>query len=232
MTRHWKSVLLGAALVAGVVTAAALLPLAEWTIALATKARETGAAGIAIFICAYIVSTVALLPGSLLTLAAGFAYGPVQGLLIASPASVAAATVAFLLGRTSLREWARRKIQSFPKARALDQAVGTEGFKLVLLLRLSPVFPFTFLNYALSLTQVPLRTYVVASFIGMLPGTALYVYLGSLATVAAEISSAGSGSAGGVRIGFYVVGLLATILVVVLATRAANRAIASQPSTG
>jgi len=230
MMRHWKPILIGAAIVAALVTAAVLLPLAEWTIALATKARNTGAAGIAIFILAYIVSTVALLPASLLTLAAGFAYGPVQGLLIASPASVASATVAFLLGRTSLREWARRRIQKFPKARALDSAVGTEGFKLVLLLRLSPVFPFALLNYALSLTQVPLRTYVLASFIGMLPGTALYVYLGSLATVAAEISSAGKGSAGGVRIGFYVVGLLATILVVVLATRAANRAIAAPSS--
>ena len=230
MTRHWKLVIIGAAVVAGVVTAALLLPLAEWTIALATRARNTGAAGIAVFTLAYIVSTVALLPASLLTLAAGFAYGPVQGLLIVSPASVAAATVAFLLGRTSLRGWARRAIEKSPKARALDREVGAEGFKLVLLLRLSPVFPFALLNYALSLTQVPLRTYVVASFIGMLPGTALYVYLGSLATVAAEISSAGKGSAGGVRIGFYAVGLLATILVVVLATRAANRAIASPSS--
>ena len=108
MTRHWKLVIIGAAVVAGVVTAALLLPLAEWTIALATRARNTGAAGIAVFTLAYIVSTVALLPASLLTLAAGFAYGPVQGLLIVSPASVAAATVAFLLGRTSLRGWARR----------------------------------------------------------------------------------------------------------------------------
>lgn len=92
-------------------------------------------------------------------------------------------------------------------------AVEREGFKLVLLLRLSPLFPFNVLNYVLSLTRVRLGTYVAASLIGMLPGTALDVYLGSLAPAAAELSSAAQGG-GATRTMLYVVGLLATVAVV------------------
>ena len=99
-----------------------------------------------------------------------------------------------------------------------------EGFKLVFLLRLSPLIPFDVLNYALSLTRVSLGRYVLASAIGMLPGTALYVYLGSLAPAAADLSAAASGG-GTTRTVFYVVGLIATVAVVVIGTRAARRAI-------
>jgi uncharacterized membrane protein YdjX (TVP38/TMEM64 family) len=214
-------VLMGAAVV-GVV--GSFLPVADWIIHLAELARQTGAAGVARFIAVYIVSTVALLPGSLLTLAAGFAYGPLWGLAVASPASVAGATAAFLLGRTLLRERAERVAGRSPRLRAIDAAVAREGFKLVVLLRLSPLFPFNALNYALSLTPVSLGTYVLASFIGMLPATALYVYLGSLAPAAAELSSAAEGG-GGSRTTLYVAGLLATIAVVVIGARAARRAL-------
>jgi uncharacterized membrane protein YdjX (TVP38/TMEM64 family) len=152
--------------------------------------------------------------------------------MLASPASVAGATAAFLLGRTLLRDWASRKVAKSPKARAIDSAVEREGFKLVLLLRLSPVFPFNVLNYALSLSKVRLGTYVVASFLGMLPGTALYVYLGALAPAAAELTSSASGAGTAQRV-LYVGGLGATVAVAVIATRAARRALASElPDTG
>lgn len=210
--------------IAAVVAAGWLLPVAEWTTRLAQQARQTGGTGVAVFVVVYIVSTVALLPGAILTLAAGFAYGPVWGLAVASPASVAGATSSFLLGRTLLRGWAERAAARSPRLRAIDAAVEREGFKLVVLLRLSPLFPFNVLNYALSLTRVSLGTYVLASFIGMLPGTALYVYLGSLAPAAAELSSAARGG-GATRVGLYVAGLVATIAVVVIGTRAARRAL-------
>jgi uncharacterized membrane protein YdjX (TVP38/TMEM64 family) len=191
---------------------------------LAQGARETGALGVAIFFAAYVVSTVAVLPGSILTLALGFAYGPVWGLAIASPASVTGATCAFLLGRTLLRDWAAHKVGGSARARAIEAAVDREGFKLVLLLRLSPLVPFNLLNYVLSLTSVRPGTYVLASFVGMLPGTLLYVYLGSLAPAAAELSSAAQGD-GAARTTLYVIGLLATVAVVVIGTRAARRAL-------
>ncbi len=210
--------------VAGLLAAAWWLPVAAWTTRLAEQARGTGATGVGVFILAYVVSTVALLPGSILTLAAGFVYGPVWGLAIASPASVAGATCAFLLGRTLLRNWAEEKVGGSARAQAIDAAIEREGFKLVLLLRLSPLFPFNLLNYALSLTRVRTGTYVLASFLGMLPGTAMYVYLGSLAPAAAELSSASRGG-GATRTTLYVVGLLATVAVVVIGTRAARRAL-------
>ncbi|MCA1583477.1 MAG: TVP38/TMEM64 family protein [Acidobacteria bacterium] len=220
-----KTRMLVLALVVAVLVATAfLLPIKEWTIELAGWARGTGALGAAVFLLAYIVSTVLGLPGSILTLAAGFAYGPVWGLAIASPASVAGATCAFLLGRTLLHDWAVRRVGESARIRTIDAAVAREGFKLVLLLRLSPLFPFNVLNYALSLSRVRLSTYVVASFLGMLPGTAMYVYLGSLAPAAAELSSASEGG-GPARTALYAAGLVATIAVVIVGTRAAKRAL-------
>lgn len=212
------------AVVAAAVVAAFTLPVASWTIALAERVRGAGALGVVAYFAAYVGATVAGIPGSLLTLAAGFAYGPVWGLAVASPASVAGATAAFLLGRTVLRDWAIRKTGASIRARAIATAVEREGFKIVLLLRLSPLVPFNALNYVLSLSNVRLRTYVIASALGMLPATALFVYLGSLAPTAAQIST--SGDAGGTgRTVLYVAGLLATIAVVVVSTRAARRAL-------
>jgi uncharacterized membrane protein YdjX (TVP38/TMEM64 family) len=214
-------------LVAAVAAAAWLLPLADWVTELARRARDTGALGVGVFVAAYVVSTVAFLPGSILTLAAGFAYGPVWGLLIVSPASVLGATCAFLLGRTLLRGWAEERVARSARARAIDAAVEREGFKIVLLLRLSPLVPFNLLNYALSLTRVSVRTFVVASFVGMLPATALYVYLGSLAPAAAELTS-GTRGGSATQTALYVAGLAATVAVVVIATRAARRALDAQ----
>lgn len=228
----WTRALLAAAVIAALAVAIWILPVAEWTTGLAERARGTGAVGVVVFFAAYVICTVALLPGSILTLAAGFAYGPVWGLAIASPASVAGATCAFLLGRTFLRGWAERAVGRSPRMRAIDTAVGREGFKLVLLLRLSPLFPFNVLNYALSLTRVSLGRYVLASFLGMLPVTALYVYLGSLAPAAAGLSSAAQGG-GTTRTALFVAGLLATVAVVVVGTRAARRALNTElPGAG
>jgi len=200
------------------------LPVRDWTTALAERIRGAGLQGVLIFVAVYVAAAVALVPGSLLTMAAGFAYGPIGGLLVASPASVLAATTAFLLGRTILRSWIRRKIARSPKARAIDRAVARNSFKLILLLRLSPVIPFNVLNYALGLSDVSLGRYIVASFVGMLPATWLYVYLGSLATTAAGLSDATRGG-GRQRLVLSTVGLVATVVAVVLATRAARRAL-------
>lgn len=220
-------VLLGILVVGIAVAGLALLPVSETAMRLAEMARGAGLAGAALFIAAYIVSTVGLLPGSILTLGAGFAYGPVWGLLLASPASVAGATCAFVLGRTLLRDWAARKVGESPRARAIDAAVARDGFRLVLLLRLSPVFPFNVLNYALSLSPVRLRTYVAASFLGMLPGTAFYVYLGSLAPAVAELGARGT-DGGWLSTIMYGIGFAATAAVVMVATRLARRALAAE----
>ena len=133
-------------LAVAVAIAAWRLPVASWITSLAEAARGTGALGVALFFLAYVGSTVALLPGSLLTLAAGFAYGPVWGLAVASPASVAGATCAFVVGRTLGRDWAARRIGSLPRFRAIDAPLEREGIKQVGFLSQSPLVPFKLLK--------------------------------------------------------------------------------------
>ncbi|HSW50743.1 MAG TPA: VTT domain-containing protein, partial [Bryobacteraceae bacterium] len=108
----------------------------------------------------------------------------------------------------------------------VDNAVAAEGWKIVGLTRLSPVFPFNLLNYAFGLTRVSLRDYVVASWIGMIPGTVMYVYLGSLAGSLAELGLKEGGRARTqAEWALYAVGLVATVAVTVVITRIARRAL-------
>jgi uncharacterized membrane protein YdjX (TVP38/TMEM64 family) len=152
------------------------------------------------------------------------------GTLLVSPVSVTAATIAFLLGRTVARGWIAERVQRDPRFAAVDAAIEREGLKIVLLLRLSPVIPFNVLNYALGLTRVRLRDYVLGSFVGMLPGTFLYVYLGSLVTTAASLGSGGA-SAGTAQHAIYWGGLAATVLVTLFVTRLARRALGAALET-
>jgi uncharacterized membrane protein YdjX (TVP38/TMEM64 family) len=228
MTRTKLSIVVGAAV--ALFIAGRFLPLAQWTIDLADTIRGAGLRGVLFFWAVYVVSTVFMLPGSLLTMLAGFAYGPLVGLLVAWPASMTGATVAFLLGRTVMRDWVRRSIATSPRSRGLDEAVGREGFKLVLLLRLSPLVPFNVLNYALSLSSIPLRRYVIASAIGEIPGAWFYVYLGSIVTTGAELTS-GASRATPLRTALYAVGFAATAILAIVTTRIANRALKSTATT-
>ncbi|MBF5043697.1 TVP38/TMEM64 family protein [Aggregicoccus sp. 17bor-14] len=188
--------------------------------------RGAGGAGAALYVAAYVLACVLLIPGSVLTLAAGFAYGPVQGTLLVMVASMLGAMAAFVLGRTVLRGPIERRLASQPRFAAVDRAVGAQGFKVVLLLRLSPLFPFNLLNYALGLTRVRLGTYALASLIGMFPGTLLYVYLGSLVTSAAELASGRRPQGGPYGQLLFWGGLVATVVATVLITRTARRALA------
>ena len=205
-------------------------PVREWVIGLSYAARDGGARSKIVFFLAYVICTIALVPGSLLTLAAGFAFGPVWGLAVASPGSVAGATGAFLLARTVLRGWAERKTERSRHAQAIQYAVQEESFKVVLLLRLSPVIPFNVLNYVLGVTRVRLRTYVIASAVGMLPGTVWNLYLGSLGMLVVEAAS--GGELGTAHTALIVGGLAATGAVVLLVSRAARRALQRQIPAG
>ncbi|MBI4613727.1 MAG: TVP38/TMEM64 family protein [Planctomycetes bacterium] len=211
--------------VAGLVSAWAFLPVDEWLLGVVEWVRGAGAAGVLFYSLAYILATVLLLPGSVLTLGAGFAYGPLYGTLLVSPVSVVAATASFLLGRFVARRWVAGRVQGDPRFVAIDEAIGKSGFKIVLLLRLSPVFPFNLTNYALGLTGVKFRDYVLASWVGMLPGTFLFVYLGSLVTSAAELLSRDRPGAGPWGHVLLVAGLVATIAVTVVITRVARKAL-------
>jgi uncharacterized membrane protein YdjX (TVP38/TMEM64 family) len=184
---------------------------------------QLGGWGQLLFVAIYVVATVLFIPGSAFGLAAGAMFGVVRGTLLVSVGSTLGATCAFLLGRYLARDWVAKKIQGNASFTIIDRAIAEQGGKIVLLTRLSPIFPFTLLNYALGLTRVSLRIYVLASWIGMMPGTVMFVYLGSLAR-------AGVVDPQRTRAEWtlYVVGLLATIAVAVVATHIARRALAKR----
>lgn len=156
------------------------LPFLQWMVNFIHWAKGMGPAGGVLYAAFYIAGTALFFPGLPLTLGAGFLYGAVIGTLVVSPASVAGASLAFLIARYFARDWVTRRLKKYPQAAAIDRAIEKNGFKAVVLLRLQPVLPFNILNYALGLTSIRLRDYVLASWIGMFPATVLYVYLGSI----------------------------------------------------
>ncbi len=176
------------------------------------------------FILIYILATVLFIPGSLLTLGAGVLFGVAWGSVWVSVASTLGATCAFVVGRYFIRDWVGKKIEKDEKFKAIDQAVAVEGWKIVVLTRLSPIFPFNLLNYAFGITQVSLRDYFFASWIGMMPGTIMYVYIGSLAGNLAALGSQGQ-TRTPVEWGLYGVGLVAAIAVTIYVTRIAKKAL-------
>lgn len=182
--------------------------------------------GPVVFILLYVLACVFLIPGSLLTLGAGVVFGVARGTVLVSVAATLGATAAFLVGRYLARDWVAAKVEAHPKFKAIDEAVAKEGWKIVLLTRLSPAFPFNLLNYGFGLTRVSLRDYFFASWAGMLPGTALFVYAGSLA---GDLAALGRGrSRTPAEWALYGIGLSATLGVTWFATRLARRALAER----
>ena len=185
---------------------------------------DLGPWGPTTFIMLYILATVLFIPGLILTMGAGFVFGVLQGSVYVSIASTLGASLAFLIGRYLAREWVSRKIESNEKFTTIDEAVAREGWKIVGLLRLSPVFPFNLLNYSLGVTMVSFRDFFLASWIGMIPGTVMYVYIGSLA---GDLAALGTETRSRTPA---VVGLVATVLVTVCVTRIARKALEKKVS--
>ena len=192
--------------------------------AFAQWVNDLGALGPVVFMLGYVVATVAFIPGSLLTLAAGAIFGIARGTAFVFVAATAGATAAFLVSRYLARGLVEKRIAGNDKFASIDGAIASQGRRIVFLLRLSPVFPFNLLNYALGLTRVRLGDFVMASF-GMLPGTLLYVYYGKLA---GDVAALAGGVAPPRDAGYYAVlalGLVATIAVTTIVTRLARTAL-------
>jgi len=191
---------------------------AEWV-------ESLGLWGPVVFVAGYAAAVVAFVPASLLTLAAGAAFGLGKGTALVFVAASLGACLAFVVARYFARGWVEKRIAGNAKFAAIDREIAVQGRKIVFLLRLSPAFPFNLLNYALGLTQVRFGDYLFAC-LGMLPGTFLYVYLGVLAgDLAAVAGGAARETTTGER-ALLAVGLLATVAVVTIVTRIARRALA------
>ena len=215
--RRWLLLIM---VLAALVFALVLFPVQSWLSAAIDWVDGLGWWGPLALVGLYIIACVLLIPGSVLTLGAGAAFGVVKGSLAVSCGATLGAAAAFLVGRYLARGWIEGKMTNNARFSAVDRAVGREGFKIVFLTRLSPVFPFNLLNYAFGLTAVSFRNYQLASWVGMIPGTIMYVYLGAAAK---DVVSAEKGSAG--ETALTVVGLLSTIAVTVYITRIAKLAL-------
>jgi len=190
---------------------------AEWV-------KGLGVWGPVAFIAGYVVAAVLFIPGSLLTLAGGAIFGLTKGVVIVFLAAVLGSSAAFLVSRYVARSSIERRLAGNARFDAIDRAVGAQGRKIVFLLRLSPVFPFTLLNYGLGLTNVRFVDYVVAS-IGMLPGTLLYVYYGKVIGDVAALAGGTAMEKGPADYAILILGLAATIVVTTIVTRIARRAL-------
>lgn len=183
-----------------------------------------GALGGVVFIAIYIIATLAFLPAAILTLGAGVIFGVIWGSLYVFIGATLGAVAAFLVGRYLARGWVKQKISSYQKFANIDQAVSKEGLKIVFLIRLSPLFPFNLLNYALGVTSVSLKDYFLAS-VGMIPGTIMYVYLGHLAGDLALIGNKSQPDNMILHWVIQIIGLIATIAVTVYVTKIAKKAL-------
>ena len=187
--------------------------------------NDLGAIAPIAFVLIYIIATVAFLPGSILTLGAGVLFGIVRGSIFVFLGATIGATLAFLVGRYLARGWISNKIEGNQKFKAIDKAVGKEGLKIVLLTRLSPIFPFNLLNYGLGVTGVSLKDYVLGSA-GMIPGTIMYVYIGSLAGSIATIGGETQPDANPVaQWAIRIIGFVATVAVTLYVTKIARKAL-------
>jgi uncharacterized membrane protein YdjX (TVP38/TMEM64 family) len=218
---------LAAAVLAGLFLVFRLLPIGAWIEELKTYVRGQGALGYLVFGIVYVGAS--LIPGgpaAIMTLAAGAVYGVVTGTILVSLASITAATLAFLLARGAFRGRVQKIARENRTFGSLNRAIEKEGAKIVALVRLSPVFPFTIVNYLFGLTPVKLASYFFASWIAMLPGTLAYVYFGS---ALGDVTGSATALQKTIKIGLAVAAVVATIFIARIAARAIRNAGIDEP---
>ena len=210
-------IVIAVVVIAAFIVAVKLLPTDEWLRAMQDYVEGLGAVGWIVYALVYALCCVLFVPASLLTLGAGVIFGLVEGTIVVVIGATLGAVASFLLARTVMRSKVEGMTAGNPKFLALDRAIGKEGAKIVFLIRLSPLFPFTYINYGFGLTGVRTLPYALATFFGIIPGTFAFVYIGSLLATAAGDASATQTA---IRVG----GLVITIVVTVLVTRIARNA--------
>jgi len=189
--------------------------------------KSLGILGPITFIAIYNIATLLFVPGAILTLKGGCLFGIFWGSVYVLIAAMLGATWAFLLGRYLSRNWIHQQIGKNPQLQAIDRAVAQEGWKIVLLTRLSPIFPFNLLNYVFGVTQVSLKDYILGS-LGIIPGTVMYVYIGSLASDLATLNMSNRPMTTETQIMQWVmriIGVIATVAVTIYMTRLAKKAL-------
>src|SRR5437764_230469 len=213
------------AIVVALFLAMKFLPAREWLTNFNDWVGQMGVAGIFIFIVVYAVATVLLAPGAILTIGAGFAFGLWKGFLAVSAGSTFGAALAFLVARSIARDRIEAMAKGNDRFQRIDSAIGAQGAKIIFLLRLSPVIPFNLSNYFYGLTAVKFWPYVFASWIGMMPATFLYVFIGTTGKAAVSAAGGEAMKYGWQYWTFVSLGLAATIVVIIWVTKIARDAL-------
>ena len=214
------------AVVVALFVAVRVLPVGEWLRAFQSWVAHKGIWGGVIYGIVYTVAVLLFVPGSVLTIGAGLVFGLLWGTVIVSIASTAAAALAFLIARYLARDRVEALAKRNQKFRAIDHAIREKGWRVVALLRLSPLVPFSVSNYLYGLTPVSFGPYVLASWIAMLPATVLYVWIGAAGKAAAD--AGGGRGKSPLEWALLGAGLLATAVVTVMITRTARRQLAQR----
>jgi uncharacterized membrane protein YdjX (TVP38/TMEM64 family) len=221
MKKYFKLILL-LVVVIGLSILAKVLPIKGWIVSFIDRVQQLGPLGVIVFIVTYALATVLFLPGWIFTVSAGLVYGIAKGTAIALTGATIGATLAFLVARYFVRDSVEQFARKNPRFKAIDDAIGINGWKIIGLLRLSPLIPFNFSNYFYGITSVNLGAYVAISAIGMLPGTLVYAYLGAIGKAGVTGSASGHSKWQYVFLG---IGLIATIAVTILISRIAKNAL-------
>lgn len=197
-------------------------PVAEKLVSFAVWARANPWQSVPLFIFTYVTVTVLMAPGWVLTVFGGYLYGWLAGTAVVSIASLLGAVAAFLAGRTLVRDWVSARAAKFPRFNAIDKAIRKKGFLVVFLTRVSAVFPYNLLNYLYGVTAIDLGRYTLATWLGMLPVIAMYVFAGATADDILALAR-GQTDSGPTGIVVAIVAAVALVSVVVILTRTATR---------
>ena len=178
--KFWIRLLVGIMLIASAIIVFRFTSIATWIKAENLQLLQVKAGRFAPleFIVIYAIATILAVPGTILTLSAGALFGIVFGTIWTIVGATLGATGAFLIARFVAGEEARSQFKKGDRLRQLQQGIEQDGFWFVLSIRLSPVFPFIAVNYLLGLTPISLTAYVLATLIGIIPGTFAYAWLG------------------------------------------------------
>lgn len=208
-----------------IVIAVKFLPVTDWLKHFNEWVKTFGSLAVVIYAAVYALATVLFLPGWVFTVGAGVTFGLLWGTIAAIFGATTGAAFAFLISRYLAREAVSKSFARNEKFQAIDAAIGKQGWKMVGLLRLSPLIPFNLSNYLYGLTGISFAPFVLASFFGMLPGTLLYVYLGTVGKIGLEASKGGGQQHSPIEYLFLGVGLVATVAVTVIVTHTAKAAL-------
>ncbi|HVT02140.1 MAG TPA: TVP38/TMEM64 family protein [Thermoanaerobaculia bacterium] len=212
-------IVVGVLILAGIIVLFRVLPVADWLKQFQAYVKDLGAVGYVVYALVYALCCILFVPASVLTLGAGAIFGLVAGTIVVVLGATLGATLSFLLARTVMRKKIEGMTSGNAKFQALDKAIAKEGAKIVFLIRLSPVFPFTYINYGFGLTGVKTVPYILATLFGIIPGTFAFVYIGNAAAGAA------AGGASHAKTIINIVGAIATLLVTIVVAKVAANAI-------